>query len=156
MTAPAVDWTDLLAIPWRECGDNPGEGLDCYGLARIACARLGKRLPPWDEMIQEGADSVAQRVLRLELAEPGDVIVSRPSSAQRRHITTVVGPGLGLTTSQRGPCLVRLGLLRGVQSIWRLRQAELPGRQAAVSAVSGAASQVSADWPAPAERGAIA
>jgi cell wall-associated NlpC family hydrolase len=57
MSEIALDYSDLLGIPWGKGGRGPGE-YDCYGLAREALRRVGVEIPErmllWSEDKETG------------------------------------------------------------------------------------------------------
>lgn len=90
-------WADLLGIRWLEGGRCATEGLDCYGLVRVAAARLGHDLPDWPTLV---ARQALQRLsgAALELgwtevrptqARRGDLVVFRHGAAWN-HVGLVV------------------------------------------------------------------
>jgi len=70
-----LDYEDLLGTPWKKAGRTVS-GLDCYGLVKILCARIGVELPEIsitpednreiDALVKKGAVSIGEPIDRSE------------------------------------------------------------------------------------------
>ncbi|WP_027367597.1 NlpC/P60 family protein [Desulfocurvibacter africanus] len=98
------DLRDLAGIPFVDGGRDPAQGLDCWGLFRLAMQRFGHEVPDYalsafaTQLIGEtAARELAAKWRRVERPEPGCAVCmaldpAAPGSVQ--HFGVYVGQGL--------------------------------------------------------------
>lgn len=113
-------YEDLLAVPFRNGGENPLLGLDCYGQAKEINRRLGHPLPCSDRT-ERGLLKVGDKW--QDATELGDIIVSDPElTGELAHCSTVVSlrETFSLSCSERqGAYAIPARRISRVVGVWR-------------------------------------
>lgn len=129
-----IPYEDLLGVPFRWGGEDPATGLDCWGLARVLCARAGRALPSVGALAgradRELADcagaagDVAPALERVadgwKRAQPGDLLELAPHAPD-------APPHVAVLVSLDPPVAAHIVICGSVCAVapWRL---ERPGR----------------------------
>lgn len=115
-----VEWTDLLVAPFSEGGDDPINGIDCWGLAREVARRAGLSFPskPGEDRFQY----LGERWTALGMV--GDLLVSDPTKkGHASHVGTVVDVerAMVLTCFRAGAVCWPAHRVACTHGVWRLR-----------------------------------
>jgi cell wall-associated NlpC family hydrolase len=129
----------LVGLPYVRGGVVPqvDGGVDCYGLARLALARLGVHWPATPEELLAAPSGQglgdAQRLDGTQPPEPGDVVVCVLHGVQ--HLAVMVTAETALHTARgQTSSLISLATLRGLTDtqprLYRVRAGHQPGANA--------------------------
>ena len=88
----------LLGTPFRLHGSDPESGVDCIGLVSVCLARIGRTPPPLPRYAMRNLDLARfEQILPAaglcpssSAAQPGDIVLMRPSAAQ--YHLAIIGP----------------------------------------------------------------
>lgn len=127
-------WNDLVGIEYREGGRTPAEGLDCYGVARLALERFGYQLPADYREAMLGAQAQARELPAGEAIRAGDVLEITGGEGFGLHLGVAIDGQRFIHATQLGGCRIdRIDLWQRAKKVQRVLRLE------AAAAAGGAA-----------------
>ena len=100
---------DLIGIKYAEGGRDPSNGLDCWGLVRIACQRYGRDLPMDPAVAMATADVLGYELPDNACLELGDLLELDGPPGADLHVGFVINEFYMLhATRERGVCVDRI------------------------------------------------
>lgn len=131
--SPRIDVSDLVTSRLRHrIGGRGDDGtLDCYGAVLLGFRRMGRVVPSWMRLDDNGVglDEYIARAAEcwepIDQPELGAMLAWRNPEGPADHVAIVVDTDkrLAFTSEHRfGPRLTRYGLLRAPDAIYRYRE----------------------------------
>ena len=110
----SLDVSDLIGVKHSRGGREVTEGLDCYGLVRVVCRRLGVDLPMNYGDLANRVDSIAREIRTGELLRVGDIQVMTPMrDGESQHLAIVISPYAVVHSVEKiGVKIDRIGYMR--------------------------------------------